>query len=268
MVKINEGDYILLSASPKKKWMIKIEREKQFHTHRGTIDLESLIGLEFGSQIKSSKGANFFLWKPLPSDYQDAIKHSTQVIYNTDAAQIILSAGVCNGSRIIEAGTGSGGLTILLAKYVSPDGKIYSYDRSENHQLVAQKNLKKLGLENQVEFKVRDVTKGFDENEIEAIILDLPNPWEVIPSARESLMGGGVLITFVPTYVQVEQTIAQMKSHNFFQIEAFEIIRRDLTTRIGAIRPVTRMIGFTGFLVIGRKGLVDSSSPEKEKEES
>ncbi|MBD3191746.1 MAG: methyltransferase domain-containing protein [Candidatus Heimdallarchaeota archaeon] len=264
MAKIQEGDFVLLSASQKKKWMIKIEPEKQFHTHRGTIDLESLIGLEFGSQIKSSKGANFFLWKPLPSDYQDAIQHSTQVIYNTDAAQIILSAGACNGSKIIEAGTGSGGLTVLLAKYVSPDGRIYSYDRSESHQVIAQKNLKKLGLEDQVEFKVRDVTEGFDEKEIEAIILDLPVPWEVIPSARESLMGGGVLIVFVPTYVQVEQTIAQMKDYHFFQIEAFEIIRRDLTTRIGAIRPVTRMIGFTGFLITGRKGLVNNPSKENE----
>jgi tRNA (adenine57-N1/adenine58-N1)-methyltransferase len=256
-MKIQEGDYVLISASRKKKWMVKIEKDKQFHTHRGTIELNEVIGLEFGSKIHTSKDAIFYLWRPIPYDFLDAIKHSTQVIYRTDIAQIIFTGGICSGTRIIEAGTGSGGLTTVMARYVQPDGRIYSYDYREEHQKTARKNLEKLGLAQYVELKVRDAAKGFDEKEVDTVILDLPNPWDIVPKANEALMGGGVLIVFVPTFVQVEQTIEAMNENNFYQIEAFEVIRRDLTTKIGAIRPITRMIGFTAFLVVGRKGISD-----------
>ena len=261
-MKIKEGDYVLISASADKKWMVKIEKGKEFHTHKGILLHDDIIGSEFGSSISNAKGSYFFLWKPIPYDYLDAVKHSTQVIYQTDIAQIIFSAGICSGSKVIEAGTGSGGLTSAIARYVKPDGKIYSYDFKEKHQAVARKNLEKLGLSEYVDFKIKDVTTGFNEKEVDSVILDLPNPWDVVDSAKEALMGGGILLVFVPTYAQVDQTIEKMVSNNFYQIEAFEVIRRDLTTRIGAIRPTTRMIGFTAFIIVGRKGL---SSKEKEK---
>ena len=254
-MKINEGDFVLISASAEKKWLVKIEKDKEFHTHKGSILLKDLIGLEFGSSIVNNKGATFFLWKPIPADYIDSISHSTQIIYQTDIAQIIFSAGICSGKRVIEAGTGSGGLTSALARYVKPDGRIYSYDIKEEHQKVARKNIEKLGLSDFVDFKIRDAAKGFDEMDVDTIILDLPTPWEIIDSANKSLMGGGILLVFVPTYTQVDQTIEKMVKSNFYQIEAFEVIRRDLTTKIGAIRPVTRMIGFTAFFVVGRKGI-------------
>ncbi|MHA1243868.1 MAG: tRNA (adenine-N1)-methyltransferase [Candidatus Heimdallarchaeota archaeon] len=258
-MKIKEGDYVLISASSEKKWMVKVVKDKDFHTHKGIIILGDLIDLEFGSSIITTKGATFFIWKPIPSDYLDAISHSTQVIYQTDIAQIIYSAGVSSGTRVIEAGTGSGGLTSALAKYVSPNGKVYSYDNKEKHQKVARKNLEKLGLAEFVEFKIRDAAEGFDEAEVDSVILDLPNPWDIIPETYKALMGGGILLIFVPTYTQVDQALQKMVENNFLQIEAFEVIRRDLTTKIGAIRPVTRMIGFTAFLIVGRKGIPSSS---------
>ncbi|NHJ03202.1 MAG: tRNA (adenine-N1)-methyltransferase [Candidatus Heimdallarchaeota archaeon] len=254
-MKIKEGDFVLISASKEKKWMVKIEKDKEFHTHKGAIAHNEIIGLEFGSSITNNKEATFFLWKPIPYDYLDAVAHSTQVIYQTDIAQIIFSAGICSGVHVIEAGTGSGGLTSALARYVYPGGKVYSYDIKEDHQNVAKKNLKKLGLIENVEFKVRDGALGFDEKEVDAVILDLPNPWDLIDATREALMGGGVLVIFVPTYTQVDQAISKLTESRFYQIEAFEIIRRDLTTRLGAIRPVTRMVGFTAFLIVCRKGI-------------
>ncbi|NHJ87126.1 MAG: tRNA (adenine-N1)-methyltransferase [Asgard group archaeon] len=254
-MKIKEGDLVLISASPTKKWMVKVEKDKEFHTHKGVIEMDSIIGLEYGSSITNVKGATFYIWRVIPYDYLDAISHSTQVIYQTDIAQIIYSAGICSGVRVIEAGTGSGGLTSALARYVQPNGKIYSYDNREEHQKIARKNIDKLGLTNQVDFKIRDAKEGFDEVDVDAVIFDLPNPWELIDSAKNALVGGGVLVVFVPTYAQVDQTVAAMTSNNFYQVEAFEVIRRDLTTKIGAIRPVTRMVGFTGFLVVGRKGI-------------
>jgi len=254
-MKIKEGDFVLISASSTKKWMIKVEADKEFHTHKGSIKLNELIGKEFGERIENNKGAVFYLWKPLPYDYSEAISHSTQIIYQTDIAQIIFIAGICSGSRVIEAGTGSGGLTAALTRYVQPDGKVFSYEINESHQRTAQKNLMKLGLLDTVELKLRDAAEGFDETEVDAVILDLPNPWEIIEAARQALMGGGILVTFVPTYIQVERTIAKMIETGFLQIEAFEVIRRDLTTKIGAIRPVTRIVNFTAFLVVGRKGL-------------
>jgi len=253
-LKIQEGDLIIISASGDKKWMVKVETGRDFHTHKGLISLGDLVGLEYGSSIVNNKDATFFLWKPSPYDYRDAITHSTQVIYQTDIAQIIFTAGICSGVRVIEAGTGSGSLTSALARYVSPGGKVYSYDYKEKHQKVARKNIEKLGLSDMVDFKIRDVATGFDETDVEAVILDMPNPWVAIDHARDALMGGGKLVIFVPTYLQVDQALAKMVENGFYQIEAFEVIRRDLTTRIGAIRPATRMIGFTAFLIVGRKG--------------
>ncbi|NHK32163.1 MAG: tRNA (adenine-N1)-methyltransferase [Asgard group archaeon] len=254
-LKIKEGDFVLISASTTKKWMVKIEKDKEFHTHKGSIKHNDLIGREFGSSYINIKEAVFYLWKPIPYDYLDAISHSTQVIYQTDIAQILFVAGISSGIRVIEAGTGSGGLTSALAHYVRPSGKVYSYDIKEIHQQTAIKNLTKLGLDDVVEFKVKDAIEGFDESEVDAVILDLPQPWDVIEAAWNSLMGGGRLLVFVPTYVQVDKTIEKLVESNFYQIEAFEVIRRDLTTKIGAIRPVTRMVGFTAFLIVGRKGL-------------
>jgi tRNA (adenine57-N1/adenine58-N1)-methyltransferase len=250
-----EGDYVLISASASKKWMVKIEKNKEFHTHKGSIILNDLIGMEFGSSYTNTKDATFYLWKPIPYDYTDAISHSTQIIYQTDLAQIIFSAGIYSGVRVIEAGTGSGGLTSVLARYVIPSGKVYSYDIKKSHQEMAIKNLTKLGLSDAVEFKVRDVKDGFDETEVDAVILDLPEPWNVIGPANKALMGGGRLVIFVPTFIQVDQALAKLIQSNFYQIEVFEVIRRDLTTKIGAIRPVTRMVGFTAFLIVCRKGI-------------
>jgi tRNA (adenine57-N1/adenine58-N1)-methyltransferase len=254
-LKIKEGDFVLISASATKKWMVKVEKGKEFHTHRGSISLNDLIGMEFGSSYTNNKDATFYLWKPIPYDYTDAISHSTQIIYQTDIAQIIYSAGICSGVRVIEAGTGSGGLTAALARYVMPNGKVYSYDIKKQHQDVALKNLTKLGLIDLVEFKTRDAQEGFDETEVDAVILDLPQPWDIIDAANKALMGGGRLVIFVPTYMQVDQSIEKLVESNFYQIEAFEIIRRDLTTKIGAIRPTTRMVGFTAFLIVARKGI-------------
>ncbi len=254
-MKINEGDFVLISASAEKKWLVKIEKNKEFHTHKGSITLNDLIGLEFGSSFTNNKGAIFFLWKPTPADYIYTLSHSTQIIYQTDIAQILFSAGICSGKRVIEAGTGSGSLTAALAQYVRPEGRVFSYEKKEEHQKVARKNIEKIGLSEYVDFKIRDAAEGFDEKEVDAVILDLPTPWEIIDSASKSLMGGGILVVFVPTYIQVDQAVEKMVSSNYYQIEAFEVIRRDLTTKIGAIRPVTRMIGFTAFLVVGRKGI-------------
>ncbi|MHA1213114.1 MAG: tRNA (adenine-N1)-methyltransferase [Candidatus Heimdallarchaeota archaeon] len=259
-MKIKEGDYVLISASADKKWMVKVEKDKEFHTHRGSVVLNDIIGLEFGSSIINNKDAMFFLWKPYPTDYHGAISHSTQVIYQTDIAQILYSAGICSGSRVVEAGTGSGGLTSAMAKYVQPNGKVYSYDIKEKHQKVARKNIGKLGFTDFVDFKIKDAAEGFDETEVDSVILDLPTPWNVIPAARKALMGGGILVIFVPTYTQVDQTLAKMVEEHFYQIEVFEVIRRDLTQKIGAIRPVTRMIGFTAFLLTGRKGIIQEKS--------
>ncbi|MFW9921754.1 MAG: tRNA (adenine-N1)-methyltransferase [Candidatus Thorarchaeota archaeon] len=259
-MKIQDGDYVLISASAEKKWMVKVEKDKDFHTHKGTIPLNDLIGLEYGSNYTNNKDATFYLWKPIPYDYLDAITHSTQVIYQTDIAQIIFSAGICSGQKVIEAGTGSGGLTSALARYVSPGGMVYSYDIKEEHQSTARKNILKLGLEKNVEFKIRDVTTGFEHNDVDAVILDMPNPWDVVIHARKALTGGGILVVFVPTYIQVDQTLEKLVQNDFFQIEAYEVIRRDLSTKIGAIRPVTRMVGFTAFLIVARKGITKANT--------
>lgn len=254
MTTIRENDHVLLYFEDKRKsWLVKIEQGKEFHTHRGIIDLEQAIGREYGSRIQSRVGTEFLILDPLPSDYAHKFYHRTQVLFPKDIAMIILFGGIGPGCQVIEAGTGSGSLTASLAYQVRPDGKVYTYDIQEKNAETARQNLEKVQLEQFVVFKVKDAKEGFDETDVDVIVIDLGDPWEVIPSTVHSLRGGGRICIFVPNWSQVERTVTALKTPDFGKIEIFESFKRDVIVGKDILRPATRMIGFTGFLLFARK---------------
>ena len=167
---------------------------------------------------------------------------------------------------MIECGTGSGGLTTALAYMVGTTGKVYSYERKAQIQDLAIKNLTKFGLQNRVDFKVGNAEDGFDEENVDAIILDLPNPQDYLHHVRKSLRGGGSLGMILPTFNQVEIILRELKLANFAMIEVSEILQRFYKTDWARLRPVDRMIGHTGFLIFGRK--VDRLAAEDSDDEA
>lgn len=254
---ISEGDYVLVMLDARRTWLTKVERGKTLHTHKGVLKIDDLIGRPYGCKIKSSTGHTFFALKPIIKDFVMKSKRITQIIYPKDLGLIVLLSGVGPGSVVVEAGTGSGALTTVLAYYVRPNGHVYSYDIREDVQRIARENLERAGLLEYVTLKIKDITKGIDEKNVDAVILDMPSPWEVVPHAYESLKPSGTFISYSPTIEQVKRTVLAMKRHKFVEISTMEVLLRDIIVEEGRTRPETRMIGHTGYITFARKYVED-----------
>jgi len=259
--KIVEGDYVLLYLDVRRTFMIKVEAGKTFHTHKGYIKFDDLIGKEFGSSFKGSLGVEFTVLKPTLTDYIMKSARNTQITYPKDNALIVMFSGIGPGSQVVESGTGTGALTTALAHYVRPNGRIFSYDIREESPKTAEKNLKRSGLIDYVELKLKDVTLGIDERDVDAVVLDLAVPWLVVPHAYEALRPSGTIVSFSPTIDQVVKTVEALKEHNFVCIETFECIMRGMQIERGKTRPQTLMTGHTGYITHARKVI----KPPKEK---
>ena len=222
--KISEGNYVLLSLDVRRTYMVKVEAGKTFHTHKGFITLDELIGKEFGTTVKSSLNTEFTALKPSLTDYIMKSSRKTQITYPKDAALIVMFSGIGPGSRVAEAGTGTGALTTALAHYVKPNGKVYTYELREEFQKNAEKNLKRANLLDFVELKSGDVTVGIEERDLDAVVLDLAVPWLVVPHAYTSLKPSGTLVSFSPTIDQVVKTTEALKEAGFVFIETVECL--------------------------------------------
>jgi tRNA (adenine57-N1/adenine58-N1)-methyltransferase len=250
---ICDGDEVLLYVNEKKSWIVKAEKDKKFHTHRGIVDLNQAIGKPYGIEVMTTLGASI---KILPSDYLDhleRIMRRTQVIYPKDTALIIMLANVKPGSRVVECGTGSGALTSYLAIHVGPSGKVYTYEIREDFQANAKKNLEKLKLLDNVEFKLQDIMAGIDEKEVDAVILDMATPWQIVSMAYDALRQGGRLVSFSPTINQVEKTVEELRKMGYVNIKAVELIMRTYKVKYNETRPDMIMVGHTGYIVSARR---------------
>ncbi len=250
---IADGDNILLYLDLRRTYMIKVQAGQTFHTHKGYVKFDDLIGKDYGSTFKSSLGVDFTVLKPALTDYIMKSSRNTQITYPKDAALIVIFSGIGPGSRVVESGTGTGALTTALAHYVKPNGKIYTYDIREEGQKTAEKNLRRSGHLDFVELKLKDVVAGIDERDIDAVILDLAVPWLVVPQAYEALKPSGIIVSFSPTIDQVVKTVEALREHNFVAIETFECIMRGMQVERGKTRPQTLMTGHTGYITHARK---------------
>ncbi len=251
--KIREGDYVLLYLDLRRTYFVKVEAGKTFHTHKGYLKLDDLIGKDFGTQIPSSLGTDFTVLKPSLTDLIMKSSRQTQITYPKDAALIVMFSGIGSGSCVVEAGTGTGALTTALAHYVKPTGKIYTYDLREEHQKTAEKNLRRAGLIDFVELKSGDVTMGIPERNVDAVILDLAVPWLVAPHAYEALKPSGIVVSFSPTIDQVVKMVEALRENNFVCIDTIECMMRGMQVERGKTRPQTLMTGHTGYITHARK---------------
>lgn len=251
--KISEGDYVLLYLDQKRTYLVRAEAGKTFHTHKGFIKIDDVIGRVYGETVSSSLGVKFVLLRPLLRDYIMKSVRKTQITYPKDIALIIMFSGIGPGSRVVEAGTGTGALTTALAYYVKPDGKVYSYEMREEFLKIAEKNLKRAKLVDFVELKNKDITAGIDEQDVDAVILDLATPWLVIPHAYASLKPCGTIVSFSPTIDQVVKTVEALRENSFVDIETVECLMRGMQVERGKTRPQTLMTAHTGYITFARK---------------
>lgn len=247
---------MLYSLTDQKKFFIRTEKGKNFSSHLGTLPHEEILSHSFGEKTATHLGREFLLIRPSLYDIIMNINRHTQIIYPKDIGYILLKLGVRNGDRIIEAGTGSGSLTIGLAYAAAPEGRIYTYERQEEFSRRAEKNLEMAGIREYVEMKVRDVEQeGFDESQADAVFLDMKEPYGVLEHAFSALRPGGTLGLLLPTVNQISDTLKKMENMDFVETEVTEIFIRHYKINADRLRPNDIMVGHTGYLVFSRRGM-------------
>ena len=259
-----EGDLVQLVGLRHKHFIFPLIAGGQFHTHRGIVNHDDLIGLPWGTQVFSHMGSPFFLLQPMLGDILTDLPRNTQILYPKEIGFILVTMGIGPGMRVMEAGTGSGSMTIALAYNVGPNGKVISYEQRAEMQNLARKNLTRMGLEARVEFKLRDIIEGFDETDADAFFLDVANPYDYIPQVRAALKPGGYFCSLIPTYNQVEKLLLALRRNNFAFIEMCEILLRYYKAQPSRLRPTDRMVAHTGFLVFARR--IEPSTDERAAE--
>jgi len=245
---IREGEPIYLFNSDKVKYLVIFKPNGFFQCHLGKIVFPEKV--EWGQVLETSKGYKFFVLKPSIADLVVNVTRKTNIMYPKDIGYILMNSTLRDGAKVIEVGTGSAGMTTVLAILVGPNGKVFSFDRREEHLNNAKKNLEKYGLLNRVVLEVRDVAiDGFGVDEADLCIIDLPEPWTIIPHAKKSLKGGGTVSIVVPTIEQVQETFKSLKNHNFVRIKAIELLEREIYLREGITRPKERMVAHTVYVI-------------------
>ena len=252
---ISEGSDVFLYLDRKRTYLVRVEAEKNFHTHKGYIQLGDLIGKEYGTRIASSMDIEFVALKPNLCDYIFKTNRRTQISYPKDISLIIMYSGIGPGSRVVEAGTGTGALTSAIAHYIQPTGRVYSYELRQEFQKNAKKNLERVGLLDYVELKEGDITERIEEKDLDAVILDMATPWLVVPHTYTALKGSGMLVSFSPTIDQVVKIVEVLTEYGFVGIETSETLIRFMQVERGKTRPQTVMTGHTGYLTFARKAI-------------
>jgi tRNA (adenine57-N1/adenine58-N1)-methyltransferase len=247
------GDLAQLVGLRHKHYIITLVPGGDLHTHRGILHHDELIGQPWGSQVFSHQGSPFFLLQPSLADILTELPRNTQIMYPKDIGYILTSMSIGPGQRVLEAGTGSGSMSVALAFTVGPQGKVISYEKRSEFQKLALKNLTRLGLEQRVEFKLGDIAAGFSETNVDAFFLDVANPWDYTDQVRAAIKPGGFFCNLVPTVNQVERLLQALRRSQFAFIEVCELMLRYYKPEPTRLRPTDRMVAHTGFLTFARR---------------
>jgi len=248
---IKENDIVILLDEKGKKILLRTEEGMKKIKGLGVFDPGKLKGKKLGEKTRIGN-REFIIMKPSVVDKIETIERKAQIILPKDSAIIMLYCDVKNGCRIVEAGVGSGALTIALANFVRPDGKIISYEKRNDFADFAKRNIENAGLGEYVEIKLGDVTESIDEKNADAVILDIPNPWDAVKNAYNALKVCGHFCSYSPTMNQVEKTVKTLK-HDFIEIKTFETLQREIVVGEGGVRPSFDMLGHTGYVTFARK---------------
>jgi tRNA (adenine57-N1/adenine58-N1)-methyltransferase catalytic subunit len=259
------GDLVLLAGPRQKNFLFRLTPGERVQTHRGILQHDDLIGLPYGTQVFSHLKRAFVLLRPSLSDLLLETKRSTQIMYPKDVGFTLVTMGIGPGQHVVEAGTGSGALTTALAFAVGPQGKVTTYEARPEMQRLAQKNLERVGFTDRVAFKLRNIAEGFDEQGVDALFLDVPNPYDYLSQVRAALKSGGHFGTILPSTNQIIKLMTALYREKFAFVEICEILLRYYQTHPERLRPTDRMVAHTGYLIFARPVLIE---PDKLYEDS
>ena len=256
---LEAGERVLLIDNRDRRYLLTLATGKQWHSHSGVLDHDALIGAPEGTSARTSGGAKVLVFRPTLADYVLKMKRGAQVVYPKDVGLILVYADVFPGARVLEAGTGSGALTLALARAAGPDGLVVSYELREDHHERAVANVEAWyealgGKPENLELRLGDVFEGPEEGEeFDRLVLDLPEPWHALGATAAALVPGGIACCYLPTVPQVAQTVEALRAAGFGEVQTLEGLVRTWNVDGPSVRPDHRMVAHTGFLVFGRK---------------
>jgi tRNA (adenine57-N1/adenine58-N1)-methyltransferase catalytic subunit len=252
------GERALFVDGRGRRYLVMLQTGGQFHSHLGSVAHDAIIGEHEGSSVKTSNGSRLWAFRPTMSDYVLKMRRGAQVVYPKDIALILVYADIFPGATVLEAGTGSGALTLALARAVGDSGTVISYENREEHHRRAADNLaawyEALGTKpDNVDLRLGDVFTEALDAPLDRIVLDLPEPWRAVGTITQALVPGGVMCCYLPTIPQVSRTVEAMRAGGFGLINTLEGLVRTWNVEGQSVRPDHRMVAHTGFVIVARK---------------
>jgi tRNA (adenine57-N1/adenine58-N1)-methyltransferase catalytic subunit len=251
------GERVLLVDDRGRRFLVRLQAGGVFHFHGGAVPHDLILGSEEGVAVHSTNGVRLICYRPTMADYILKMPRGAQVVYPKDIGAILVYADIAPGVRVLEAGTGSAALTLALARAAGPEGAVVSYEVREDHQVRATENLESfLGkIPPWVELRLGDVREVATSGEtFDRAVLDLPEPWAVLPDVARALHPGSLLCTYLPTTNQVQQAVMALEAGGFGEVNTFEVLLRPWHVTGRSVRPDHRMVAHTGFVTVGRRG--------------
>jgi len=250
------GDACLLFDKKGRRYLIELIADAQFHHHHGVLPHDEIIGTEEGSTLYSSLKRPLTVLRPRLADYALKMPRGAAVVYPKDTGAILVWADIRPGDLVLEAGTGSGALTMALARAVGSEGSVVSYEIREDHAALARKRIRGFfgDIPSQIDLRIGSVEEGLIDLRPDRIVLDLPEPWHIVPQAAINLAPGGIFCCYLPTVPQVQEVRRALdETGAFLDIMSLEMMMREWTVDGRSVRPNHRMIGHTGFITVARK---------------
>jgi tRNA (adenine57-N1/adenine58-N1)-methyltransferase len=251
-----EGELILLVDKVGRRHRVRLKAGARHSLHSGVIDLDELIGRSEGVIVTTQLGARLLAVRPTFAEQVTGRVRQAQPIYPKDLGAILVSADIHPGAKVLEAGTGTGALTIAVLRAVGPQGHLVSYEQREEFMEAAKKAIvDTLGsLPPNLTLKVGDIYLGAEERDIDRVLLDLPEPWQAVPVVKDALRPGGIIFAHCPNVSQVQRFFDCLREvRGFGMLEVFELLQRGWTVRGRSLRPSHRMVAHTGFLCFARR---------------
>jgi tRNA (adenine57-N1/adenine58-N1)-methyltransferase len=252
---LQENEPVVLLDRKDREYLARLDRNRPIAIRGGKISLDHIIGQEEGSVVRSSVNEPFLVFRPsLPQLIPNLPRHA-QIIYPKDLGPILIWADLFPGARVVEAGVGAGALTIALLRAIASEGHLYSYEIRQDFAQMAEKTIARyFGAAPNWTLKVGDIAAELSEVDIDRVILDLPEPWQVIAPAWKALRPGGILLCYLPTVLQVKNLVDALRDDQRFAcIESMETLMRFWHFKGMSARPQHRMVAHTGFLICARR---------------
>tara|TARA_B100000029_G_scaffold188664_1_gene186319 strand:- start:4055 stop:4936 length:882 start_codon:yes stop_codon:yes gene_type:complete len=244
------GDLVLLTDRKSRRYMVTLAEGETYHCHLGRLEHGQIIGNNVGGWFRTDKGHILLGVRPTLGDFVREMPRGPQIVYPKDLGNIVNFADIFPGATVIEGGLGSGALTSTLLRAVGSTGKVINYEIDESVLPKAMRNIERVTPDtSNLEIKIRSIYEGIDERDVDRIVMDVPEPWQAVPGIGDALTMGGIVLSFVPTILQVQKFVLALEEDGRFQmIESIETLLRSWHVTERSVRPDHRMVAHSGFL--------------------